>query len=420
MTNQRFSKMSEMTQHDLLKRSWEEPDEKSRAPFPSWMRSDPMWELETDDFIRAEWRKMSVTEQRGRVMPTGRVQVYESKRNVTIHIPDSEMFSHEIMTIMATAFQLTIFSTDQMRALTGFEPDRLDRLLTRLYRGGYIAKCSGHTAGNFSDIWSFDYKSRVAPAWLNRLPPDIRLLVTGGEVIDSAPPGSMSASSIRHDLVMNELMLRVLELSDNVAGFWGDPFLDAARLYTASDDEVKRASHGDGAIVSKNGKIVMFELVGAGLSGSNWERTRLKAASWAAVAGASGFDISVVFVSLNYMRDWKGLMSAVHKGCNDVGLFTPNSAAIRRGRNKIGVVSASRLMPELGVSSTAVNGIDVWSPWRGESFSALNEPDSTVTGLERAVPTINTVAALHTPRWLHNELVDRNEKLLVRREDEDS
>lgn len=381
-----------------------EPVLDSRAVFPSRDRFDPLYESEPDTYTRSSWVRSGGTSEMGVVLPSGLVQVVDKRDTIFPVLNDSFLYSQNVVKVMDAALNLGVFTTDQMVSLVGRKSDgkekwSVEHILHKLYLGGFIMKLDDDI-----DVWSFDWVSRKAPAYFNRLPADLKILTTGGKNLLFGPPGINSPFTIRHDLITNELMIRSMEVSDHVAGFWGPTFMDAKSLYFGSDDEVAFGAQGDGGIVTKNGRIIVLETVGGSVTGANWERTRKKAAAWSAVAGMSRNDISVIFVCLNAERDHNNIKKAVFIGQKTAGEYTSSSAAITRGRRKIGVVMLENLMPEKGLSGSDLRELVSWNPWHSETFNAFTAPpDDATRHVDLINPAFNTVASLHTPYWLFDE-----------------
>lgn len=387
-----------MDQASYLGYKWAPIVDRSSAEMPYTERYDPVYGISASAFRYATWERAELAAKYPVALPSGRIDIDDCSVFAPLTMNRNYVNSPAIVTLMATLFQFGVATTDQLIASTCLA--NVEGYLKRLQAYGLVARVVNADVEG-TDIWCFDWSKRVVLDWFSGLDQLSRLLVTGGIDIVASPPGMTSSSAIRHTVLMNELLLRYCEANDRVVGYWGEPFLDGSRFYDVASDEMTRSTAGDGAIVTKTGKIIVFEFVGGAMSSSNAKRTVDKAAAWAAVIGLTELDLSVLFVhGDNDRSNWVRVNQAIYQGTTvELNRFISDPVNASRAADKIGLTSLHRLCPEKNRVSEDLTDLTAWSPRSNRVFDIGADDPSCKWDDERAAVVLNTAAAIHTPPW---------------------
>lgn len=382
----------------------------SRCPFPVWERFDPLREVTYGEAVRIKWGSPQVRFPAATIAPSGRLALDHASRIITYQPPDRELYAHDAQGVFALFCQFDILSVEQIVAFTGVEADRVREICRMFVLTGILKRPASAWRHERVELYRIDLFTHSTKAYEAGMDAIARLTTTGGHGLGKQPLGSGNPSTTRHNLFCAEMSLRLAEAGDNVAGVWGERYL-AEHLFHEQDPEARsRASQGDFAVVTKDGSIVIFELITAlSEAAGSFRRLMDKAASWVGVIANSPLDISVIFLVGVWRRQKRATINAIKLGTTiESRAYAPDTHTRRKAMPHIGIVSGSWWFPEDGVISEAATRLTAWCP---ANFS-FREFDVADTGfctpeLRRDV-VINTVSALHTPRWIRDDIVARD------------
>lgn len=385
----------------------------------------PMWErpdvLRTTTFKGASnlnFANPHVTFPASVISPSGRVSTDTTSRPTNVSLTDADKYHHNVQKIFALMSQFDTMTTDQVVAFTGLERNEVIRCLNILYIAEIVQKPS-KTWGHYDplgQLWRLDPYSYKTVAYPSGMDAVTHLCAFGPYSREDSPPppGAGSRSAVKHNLFAAEMMLRIAESGDNVAGVWGDLFASESMFHEQDPQAKQRDSHGDCVVVTKDGTIIIIEVVGSILSSRGQYRTIVnKAASWVGVIANSPLDIRVIFVDTTWSEDKRAIINAVRLGASHVSEeYAPVNRTRERAMPKVGVVDGSWWFPDESTISVAATRLGAFVPYL-HKFYAFDEPDPEFSTPElRRDVVINTVGALHTPPWIRGDIVDRNYRKL--------
>ena len=159
-----------------------------------------------------------------------------------------------------------------------------------------------------------------------------------------------------------------------------------------------RLNIADGAVVTRDGKLILIETSGASKldNAMNGQRIQNKAAAWATIAAMSELDIRVLFVDISQSPSPKRFRYHVQQGVEGADKFMATKRMRDAGKASIFLADAHDWFPfELSVSR-GFETLEAWSPVT-ERYHDLIPVD---TELDRSSDVvINTIGSIHTPRW---------------------
>lgn len=379
----------------------------------SWLdRPDPCFELEYMGGSKNHfWKEISVSKNNVVVNSEGKIEVSETE--IFSPILDSKYYRRTKghIWIIAVMHSFQHASTIQIAALLGITVERAASELEELWSYGILFKTEANARNpeSFGMIWSLNRSSWTLKNWVHGLSSLNRFLMTQGSDILEYGVGSSSISSARHNVVILEILIKAMEICPGIVGVWGERWVNGKSLLDSNIDttkEIIKKSMGDGAIVTKDGRIIIFEISGK----TNISKTYIKVLSekvsaWAKVSSLSKMDISIVFV--NTSSDSRQNMDR----------YTEHLASGLK-EAKSGFVTSSQ-MEKMDHSIYYVDYRDWFNSTRGvyEEFASLTavraadrqkvELAPISTPLDRDSNIImNTSATLFHPRWITNYFED--------------
>lgn len=380
---------------------------------PYWDRADILAGVEYDHIRGCHWESMSATYLTHQMTEMGSVEIVPTEKNVPIAPKPKTLAFYDTLKVFTVLFQLQTMTVSQLIGLTSLAPDRVMTALNTLYEYGIVTRLSEHKMSGYTGpIYHLVDNTEIFWDMVDSLPSFTRVALMGGLNRDTyiTPPGGNSIASVRHNLIGTDLFLRALEASSNIIGYWGEPFMAVDMLaegYTDTSGDA-RANHGDGALITGDGKLVVFELVGGQLtSQSEFERIMGKAAGWTAATGASVHDISVVFVNLADPRNYSRLVSAVTKGVNNLAWRYGSQIQVSTGQPNIFTVHAGSWFPYVGCVSKAFLSLTAFNIYLSRHFPASMAKFNKSTVQRRLDLVTNTLFSPALPVWRTADRLDR-------------
>ena len=389
------------------------PTFSSRCPhLPMWDRPDMFREITYHGTRRMNYQLPKVEHPSLVVSPSGELTLRNTLRSPSVVVSDRELYHPDVQKVFSVMIQFDTMTEHQLSAFTGIRMERLHEVMLTLYAAEIVEAPSPdwEYQEKFGTPWRLNPYSARTTSYLDGMSPLNRMITAGNiDMTTSAPPGAGSSESIRHNLFSAEIALRVAESSDLVAGVWGDLFASENLFHEHRDDARTRNSHGDAVIVTKDGSIIIIEVVGSVMdTGNKFQAIVHKAASWIGVISNSLLDISVLFIDTSWARDRKNVFNAVDIGVKrESAAYAPDNVLRERAQKKIGIVNAAWWFPEDGTMSQAGTRLGGYSPVE-QRFKAFDRPDNFYSTEEHRRDTVlNTVSAMHTPPWMTKKMKDR-------------
>lgn len=383
---------------------------KSRAPiYPWYERIDPLYEIEYKDSILMPWDSISAIKYS--LMPNA--QGILERRVDTIHSPIKEspsiLYSPIAILAMSLIYQYHQLSTIQISCFLGIDRVRLWKFVSALHNAGVLKRSippwwtneNDSLADGSGSVWSIDFHSWTTETWFNDIGPLEWAMITGG---DLTPPSSQTPTTIRHNMVTADTILKALEVCPGVIGAWGDRVTGGGYLYSNVNTitgEITRGNIGDGAIVTRDGRIIVIETVGAAkfaIRGTGY-RISDKAAAWVGIAAKLDLDLSVVFMNSNKRANHSGLEKFVRYGVEfESKKYVVSKSKRKIGQEKIYFVDGYDWFPGPRLIDPLFEELTAYSPYRNE-WVKLAPADAP---LVKNDVVINTVLSLHTPNWVND------------------
>ena len=368
---------------------------------PYWKRPDFIRDIRFGDINTMPWETISLNHRYMTITPNNKLRMVTKPIKSTLTPEDGDIYTQKAIRITAALTQLATATTHQIAAITyPNELQEVHTLLKKLYIAGVVQKSPNtwahhHTIG---DLWHINTKTLEYNHWLETIGSWEAGMIKGSTTFDDAP-GANASSATRHTLLMSEIMIRAMEYTDNIAGFWGEQVLPASVFYDAPVGDESRQSHGDGALVTRDGKIIVFELVGG--STVTHKSIAEKAASWTAVCGLSMMDMCVVFVSASFSVTWRDLFRAVDIGIKQESKrYVSSEAARARGAAKIYVANAAAWFPDVGANSIGFTRLLSRSTVYNCAIDPLIPDPKASNPTQRWDLVHNTMLAMQQPSWV--------------------
>lgn len=386
-----------------------EPSWESRCDYPFWERGEILRSVSFEDTNNLGFSVPKVATPSAVVSPTGSITMNIVHKTAPMLIPDREKYHHTVQRLFALMAQFNILTEQQITAFLGISAQETHSAIQCLYSLGVVE----------SPTRTWVHEDKVGKIWRARLnTPEFAAYYEGMDTLwkilslgggDSSgwesSPGAHNDSSVRHNLFMAEIVLRLAETCDNVAGVWGDFFASEKLFHTTRDGIKRRKSHGDAILVTRDGGLVILELSTHGLKrgGEQMRVIAEKAASWLGVMSRSDLDISVIFVDVKWAQNRKQLYRAVKTGVEEIGpSYAPDRLRRNKAKDRIGLVNAAWWFPHNNAVSQAATRLTAYSV-SDYKFRCLDTPDTFFSTPEhRKNLLINTTASLHNPTWMSN------------------
>lgn len=394
-------------------RQWDVPlweaSYESRCPLPMWERPDIFRRVTYNDAKSLKFQLPGITTPQVGATPGRMLSLQNIHRETPVVLTDKELYHHEVQRGFCVFAHYDTMTEHQFAAFMGLNMDKARKIMGTLHEAGLIITHTDEWSQekDLGKIWRFNNHSTSATRYQDGMNPILKMLTLGDSDLGptTIAPGKSLRTSVRHNLYTTEILLRLIESCENILAVWGDMFAASSMFHDPDPDAKKRKSHGDAVIVTKNGSIIILEVVGGVVQNAGTIRTIIeKTASWVGVIANSNLDISVLFVDTTFNEDKKDFYNAVKIGLKyESDYYAPYKPTRIRALKKIGIVSAPWWFPDDGCVSRAATRIGAYSP-QLHKFHAYDIPDPeySTPELRRDVVT-NSIAALHTPRWVYDE-----------------
>jgi hypothetical protein len=382
-------------------------------------RIDPFWEIDWEaQFGGGPWRRVSVQRHQLTTDARGNATVKTVDAYAPIAMTPNESYGENAMRIMALLFQFGGMSTSQLCSFMDSSLKGLSYALNRLYGLGLVERmtpswvrpttASARLYHGSGDVWRVNLRSDTVTTWLEGLSSIEYALMTGGrDGGDLLHNGTfMHEHTMRHNLAVTELCLRALETAPGIAGVWGEPFVQGSRfLSEAVRNSVDvRYVRGDAAVVTKDGAVIVIELTGTRDTRSEHGATIAeRAAAWAAISHLSDVPLSLAIVSIGGYSASRRIAKHLRENTErELGRYFANVADKQHALSTVHMSSIQSWWPSPGATSRKFLTLESFSPFTNE-YRELAPADAQWDTTEPAV--VNTVAALHSPRWGLNPVV---------------
>lgn len=389
----------------------------SRALYPWHLRFDPISELNYKDAVRPEWEYISVLREATGPNPNGEI-VIQGTELAFDPIPQNprSLYTAIAVQAMASLVEWHQLSTRQLSTLLAINPREVENTMLVLFNGGIVERLTLTIMVNGlrsnpgeSTLWRVrrggtEQDKRPARDWFERLDTKSWMFVSYGFDPMVVFKGQNSPMTRRHDLVSTEIQIKALEMCPGVIGLWGERFCVGNSFYEATtlDHENTRANVGDGAILTRDGKIVVLEVDGNNSNSScsdGENRLVKKAAAWTSICGRSDLDLNVIFVSIAKTENRRKMRRLVEIGVNAASNKYVASESIReRGQHRVFTAEVDRWFPGPRCVSSEFRALVVQPTVRAADVELAPIQLGDQRPAERNYIE-NCVAQLHTPTW---------------------
>lgn len=399
-------------------RSWRsplwEPTFASRdTKMPMWDRPDVFRTVNYQDTRNIIFSIPTIEFPAAQITPSGLFTLQEISRSSPVMYSDKELYDFNVQKIFSLFMQFDTLLESQIVSFTGIDLKVVQECLAVLWGSQIIEKPK--EKWKFHDthgtLWRLVRYSSGTRSYVQGMDSFYRAISVGGAENIIVPPGGSGArSTVKHNLFAAETMLRIAESCDNVIGVWGDLFGAENLFHEQNPNAEQRNSQADGIIVTKDGTIIILEIVGALTRQIGAVKTLIeKTASWVGVIAHSDLDINVLFVDTTFGQDATTILNSV-----DIGLrresqrFAPDNFLRERALSHVGIVSGAWWFPDDGCISeagTRLMGYDVTN----NDYRCYDLPDKRFSNSERRKDVVlNTLMALHTPPWILSDFSERS------------
>lgn len=382
--------------------------------FPLWKRGDVLRSVDFNDLFHKDFSGLSITEPASVLTTTGELSLRPVQKNMSILFPDKELYHYNKQRMFALFAQFNVLTDQQISAFLNIPVEEVVEHCTMLYAAGVLDSPQGGWKHDdtLGTVWRMKLGKAHLQTYYNRMDSLSQMLSLGGLEPKDASPGSNTMSSLRHNLFMAEICLRIAECSDNIVGVWGDYYASGFSFYEPIQGYKTRKSHGDAVLVNRDGGLIILELSTSREVGANKAKLFAeKAASWSGIIAQSPLDISVIFVDTNWSTNKKTLLRALQAGLSEYAPeYNPDKISRDKALSKIGLVDATWWFPSDGVVSQAATRVMAYKP-QDRKYGAFDiSVDDGRKQEFRENIIINSAAALHTPPWIRHESNERQWK----------
>lgn len=372
-------------------------------------RIDPLHEITWKDAVATEFKTVGGFEQRLAISGSGQLVHKEERFESPVALPKSLLFSDVSIKIVACLTQFFQMTTMQLSAITSETPNRVEKYANALYTAGVLERArpvwldfedlSFLELNGSGNAWRVNIKSDEHKMWLRDLTDLEYLLIAGsGREITKNTNSSRSTTSIRHNLSAAEIMLRSLEMCPSVVGVWGERVTSADSLIdkTSMMDLSIRQNISDGAIVLKDGSVVLIETSGSlSVEGTAGKIIQRKAAAWTAICALSEIDLKVIFIDLSPTPKPGRFRWYVKSGADMVTEYLVNKGQIDEGKRSIFAANAHDWFPNARAVSRGFIELESWNVL-SEKYEIVAPEDLPLVKSELIT---NTLASIHIPDW---------------------
>lgn len=385
----------------------------SRSPETPWPdRIDPLYEMDYRDFLTCTWKNEKVLTPELRINEAGVVKPSVGEQSLIVDRPLNMTHSGRAILIVAALSEFNHLTTAQISALVGIKVGYVKTVLEELALTGVVIRLDMHVERSFEKslgaIWRLDRSNANIhlSKWASMLSPLDWTLISNGVNLDTIS-GSNHPSSLQHNLMTNELLIRAMEVNPGIIGAWGERHSRMIDMYKAAlfPENVSRKNIADGVLVTRSGKIIVIEASGSSLinkkAGDNKNALVSKAAAWVAACAYSELDINVVFVDVSAKPDVDTLRLYVSYGVEKESANYVTRAHLRqKGAKKIFVADGREWFPTartIGESFLYLRAYNAFSKRKAN----IIDTDDFKTNPEADIVK-NTLVSLHTPKWIAN------------------
>lgn len=372
-------------------------------------RLDPFYEVEWIDALSTKWEGISVNRLAYSIDSYGTVSQNSDPVFAPIKTNASRLYTPLGIKSMAALAQFHQLTTYQLATLFEAHPNDIKRALTDLFAFGVIERAEplwgdrdfqGRKDSGSGHLWRLSNHVPQLEEWMMQLEPLEAKLVAQGRDIAVGTNSSRGGSALRHNLAASELLIRAQESCPAVIGAWGE-WATQGELFL--NEEVRkradlRKNIGDGAIVLKNGSIIVLETSGASnLDDKGGDKLEQKAAAWAAIAALTHLDLKIVFVNINSKAKMNRFEWRVMKGLSQIGRQISNVDLQKKGVEAVFIANAYDWFPMPMTASVGFANLQSFHPIAKRYYDLA----PAVTSFDvNSDAMVNTVAALHTPKWV--------------------
>ena len=382
----------------------------SRSHHVSYLdRIDPIHEIEFKDVVSTRWDEISLIEHVLSVSPNGALVHRNKSTPAPVSLSSARLYNPLTIRSVAALTQFHQLSTQQIITLSGGNHRMIEQALNHLYAGGLLQRSTNKKWSHaekddrlnygVGDVWQLNATSPRLPEWFDGLSDLEYLLMSGGQDMMKGTNGSSGSSSIRHNLTLAEIVIRAIEMCPGVIGGWGERFTLGKSFYDPNPEEESRGNIADGAIVAKDGSIILIETSGAANVDRDAVGNRLaeKALGWAVIAAKSDIPLKVIFVNISTKARMQRFNWHIQRGLERIDEQIVKSHTRKKGRESIFVADALDWFPfTLGISR-GFTELEAYST-ETRRFHSLVPADTKIN--PDADVVANTLAALHIPPWI--------------------
>lgn len=386
----------------------------SRAPTMQWWdRIDPVNEVEWKDLVSTGWTTMSAHRNDLVLDKRGYLTHQLSSHWSPIARSDRALYNARAILTMAMLHEWNQLSTFQLSTMLGEGRRAVWNTMAELYSAGMVKRLtpdwwdSSVDESGSGSVWRIDRSSWTTMKWFSGLDNLEWALVTNNVDPEQSTIGSNTPTALRHNLATIEIILKAMESCPGIIGAWGEGHAYAASFYEQNRFELDdvRNNVGDAVLVSRAGKIIVLEVSGANRLGQTTAGNKIveKAAAWVAACGKSELDLNVIFVDVSNRSRTQQFYANVDYGVRQVSeKYASQERIRRRGGKRVFAVDARDWFPIPRAIGKDFQTLKCLSTVTGEYGDLLTEGDNSMAA--GSDPVINTLAALHTPWWIHQEI----------------
>lgn len=393
------------------KRQGWEPTNGSRDRYaPFFTRRDPLRSTTYYNTASVVQHTSFNTSHGSVALPSGQLHLGPVEYPSEVLTDDSELYHYEAQRIFCIFSQFDTLTEDQLVSLSSATPERVREICNMFHAHGLLRRVD-ELDDLIGRIWILDRFSMHTYTYQEGMDTLYQLFSFGNHNMkDNVPPGSGSNSTIKHNLQTAETLLRVAEAGDLVAGIWGDLFASESLFHDQLENVEHRRNHGDGVIVTKDGTVIVLEMVGSSISSPNAYNSIVeKAAAWVGIIANSEVDLHVLFIDGVWMRNKDYLLISLDRAIRtESKRFTANEYQRQRAATHIGLANLTNWFPDYSVVSRAASRLVAWCPAmrKARAFDVPDEKFSTPEIREAIV--MNSALAMHTPMWMRGEIHERD------------
>lgn len=371
-------------------------------------RIDPVHEIRWEDGIDKQWNQIAVYKEALGATEDGRVRHKITPEFSPIRKSDYHLFSTRAILAMAAINEFEQLTTHQIATWLGVGVRAATITLNHLFEAGILQVMRPGWMDDkdkkdvASPLWRIDRKSWTTVDWFGSLNHMEWALVTNGSDPEYSSIGATNQSAVRHNMASSELVLKAMEICPAVIGGWGerhaiwDMFVDPEKI--GMDLNVV----GDSVVVTRDGKIIVFEVTTTKDANRVGTDVAAKAAAWVTVAAYSDLNIHVVFA------DMTGTGTALNRISrmvligieHEASKYIPHKDRLEHGQSRIHAFSGLDWFPMPRVASDDMRDLVVHRVIDGRRVQLSN------LGAEVRMDdhVVNTLAAMHVPFWIKNDV----------------